>query len=93
MNTNIPDHIIGLLVAAILAAGTGYFGFRLTMSAFQERVKGLEAEIVTLEEDISTLQDRRESLRIDLTKLDIKINALLRERGINPDNLQKVEQN
>jgi len=87
MNDFFRDHFWGAIVGILLAIGSGYFSFRLTMRAFQERIINQKSNIESLEQDVSRLQERRESLRLDVTRMEIKINALLRERGINPETL------
>jgi len=94
MNDFFRDHFWGVIVAILLAIGSGYFSFRLTMRAFQERIINQRSHIEDLEQSVSRLQDRRESLRLDVTRMEIKINALLRDRGIDPETLStRLEEN
>jgi len=83
----VKNNLWSVLATLICILVVGYGSHRLTMATYQQKVRELDDSVDKIQSDIGTLQDRRESLRIDVTRMEIKINALLRSRGIDPNEL------
>lgn len=81
---SLQDNFFYFIVTIIIVVGTGYFNFRIRMSDFQQKAKTNQQKLGGINEEIERMQRRRERLRIQMTRINSKINALLRKQGLNP---------
>lgn len=84
--SSFKDNAFYFIVTVLIIIGTGYFNFRMRMTSFQQKAQSNQSKLENVNEEIEEMQMRRERLRLQMTRINTKINALLRSQGLKPSN-------
>ena len=83
----LKTHLVWFVLAIVIGIGGSYMGFRLNMAMLETNVAMAEQDISDLQRDLRREREIRSDLRVNLARLEEKINVLLIQEGIDPSNL------
>jgi len=83
------EQVLWFIFAVILAVGTSYMQVKLNVTTVNTNLANAKERITQLEERQDEIDNQRESLRIQIEKIDQKINILLESQGVDTSQLEE----
>jgi peptidoglycan hydrolase CwlO-like protein len=86
------EQVLWFIFAVVLAVGTSYMQVKLNVSTVNTNLANAKERISQLEDRQDEIDNQRESLRIQIEKIDQKINILLERQGVDTSELDEANQ-
>jgi len=83
------EQVLWFIFAVVLAVGTSYMQVKLNVTTVNTNLANAKERITQLEERQDEIDNQRESLRIQIEKIDQKINILLERQGVDTSQLNE----
>jgi len=83
------EQVLWFIFAVVLAVGTSYMQVKLNVTTVNTNLANAKERITQLEERQDEIDSQRESLRIQIEKIDQKINILLERQGVDTSQLNE----
>jgi peptidoglycan hydrolase CwlO-like protein len=87
------EQVLWFIFAVVLAVGTSYMQVKLSVTTVNTNLANAKERISQLEDRQDEIDNQREALRIQIEKIDQKINILLERQGVDTSKLDEANQN
>jgi peptidoglycan hydrolase CwlO-like protein len=81
------EQVLWFIFAVVLAVGTSYMQVKLNVTTVNTNLANAKERISQLEQRQDEIDNQRERLRIQIEKIDQKINILLERQGVDTSQL------
>jgi peptidoglycan hydrolase CwlO-like protein len=83
------EQVLWFIFAVVLAVGTSYMQVKLNVTTVNTNLANAKERISQLENRQDEIDNQRERLRIQIEKIDQKINILLERQGVDTSQLNE----
>lgn len=84
------EQVLWFIFAVVLAVGTSYMQVKLNVTTVNTNLANAKERISQLEDRQYEIDNQREALRIQIEKIDQKINILLERQGVDTSQLDEA---
>lgn len=82
---SLRDHLVWFMLAIVIGLGSSYIAMEVNIAKLQTNIAIADSRISKVEERLDRRRNRTVKLRIQLTRLEEKIDLLLLNNGIEPE--------
>ncbi len=86
---SVKHHTVWFVLAVVIGLGSSYIAVEVNIARLQSNVAVAQDDIESLEEMIEESEDVEDGLKLQVVRLEEKIDLLLRSEGINPNEVRQ----